>query len=159
MKVLISLGFLIILIQNTVFAKYINFGCIAWDPLSIYIILLALYRENIKDIYKAAFLLGFLQDIIGVTYFLNIISKVFLVLIISFLKEKFFLSSIFSKISIIFFLSVLDVLFKQVYQLILTKEIKFCYGIFVYISLNFMIFYLFYLLSEIKLKGNDDKQI
>ncbi|EDP73763.1 hypothetical protein, partial [Hydrogenivirga sp. 128-5-R1-1] len=119
-----------------------------WDPLSVFIILVALYSVRIKNIYLFTGIISILQDIFTFGYGVNFFSKMFLVVIVSLIKEKFFISSFFIKSLIVIILTILELSLKTLYSFIFLGKFEFCIGYIFYAVLNFAVFYIYSLLKE-----------
>ncbi|RMA97070.1 hypothetical protein CLV39_0723 [Hydrogenothermus marinus] len=143
------LGLFFIILQTTIIGKYLDFLCIHWDIISIFIILLSLYKVD-KDNYKIVIPISLIQDIITQSYFIHFLSKTLITFIAQKLHNKFFLSSFWIKSLIVLILSAIDILFKIIYTFLISTNLNICFGYIIYLILNFIIFYFVYLAYEDK---------
>jgi len=142
-------GLLLLIIQTTVIEKFFNFNCIVWDSLSIFVILFSLHKPP-KETYKLTLFISILEDIFSYSYFINLFSKMFIAFLSQKFHEKFFISSLWIKGIIVLFLSCVDIFFKIIYSYLITGIFHLCFGYIIYLMLNFIIFYFFYLINEDK---------
>jgi hypothetical protein len=148
------LSILIILLENSLFGVYFYFQCVVWDPLSIVVILVALYSSNVKSVYKYTVLISLLQDIFSFSYGVNLLSKLVLATIAVYYRKNFFVSSFFIKSLIVILLSGIDVGFKILSKFLFLQHFELCLAYIFYILLNFAVFYIYYLLKEKELNTN-----
>lgn len=149
MIILYLFAVFLIVLESSIINLIFYLQCIVWDPLGIFIILVALYSKKLgKDIYRFTFIVSILQDLFTFGYGVNLVSKMLLVLWINFLREKFFVSSFLIKSITVILLSFFELLVKTAYSFIFFKHFAFCAGYIVYIVLNFAIFYIYYLIKE-----------
>ncbi len=140
---LIFLGIFTLVLQTTVFVKYISIFNFTPDFLAIFVILFTLNNDFKKSIYFALFL-GLLQDFLTPSIFVfNTISKVILSMITYSVKRQFYLSEMWYKSILIIGLSVVDIAFKTLLIFLKTGIFYFSQNYVIYIVLNFIIFYLF----------------
>ena len=141
-------AFFLIFIEVSILNTKFIFNCIFWDPLSILIILTALYAKNNKNVYIFTAVVSTIQDIFTLGYGINFVSKIILVFLVHLVKEKFFISSFFVKSIMVIILSLSELALRFIYSFIFLGQAEICSGYIFYILLNFTVFYIYYLLKE-----------
>ncbi len=140
---LIFLGILSLILQTTIFVKYISIFNFTPDFVAIFVILFTLNNNFTKSIYFALFL-GLLQDFLTPSIFIfNTISKVVLSLLTYSVKRQFYFSDMWYKSILIIGLSLIDIFLKTILIFLKTGIFYFSQNYIIYIILNFAIFYLF----------------
>ncbi len=140
---LIFLGIFSLIVQTTVFVKYLSVFNFSPDFVAIFVILFTLNNSFKKSIYFALFL-GLLQDFLTPSIFIfNTITKVILSLITYSVKRQFYFSEMWYKSILIIGLSLVDIVLKTVLIFLKTGIFYFSQNYIIYVVLNFAIFYLF----------------
>ncbi|NPA12393.1 MAG: rod shape-determining protein MreD [Aquificae bacterium] len=143
-------GFIILLFQMSTLAHLFTVNYITPDFLSIFVILYSLNNPLHKSLKLAGFL-GFMQDLFSPTVFLfNFITKILIVFTTIFFKERFFYSTFLVKGLLVAVVSFIDIVIKTTVVYIKTGFFEFSTQNFVYIGLNFAIFYMVSLINELR---------
>ena len=146
MKNLLIIGFIILIFQTTILDKVFSIGSLTADFLVIYVLLISL-NHNFSISLKTSFFIGLLQDLLSLN-FMNTISKTFISLTTSKMKNYFFVSNFWIKSLFVILVSLLDVVIKNIMLFFFRGIFEISAEYIFYLFTNFLIFYLVYLLNE-----------
>ncbi|MBK3333165.1 rod shape-determining protein MreD [Persephonella atlantica] len=141
--------FLLLILQIYV-AKFFSLWGIIPDIVTVFIVIFAL-KNGLSDSLKIAVFTGVLQDLMyppGIP--VNTISKSFIVLLVSNIKQKFYYSSISVKFFLIFVVTAVDTGLKGFITYLSTGILDFSPVYLAYILVNFLTFYVVSVFDEIR---------
>ncbi len=142
-------AFFILVFQMYV-AKFFSIWGIVPDFLTIFIVILTL-KNTVLNSLKIAVFISVLQDLISpISFPINTITKGFIVLFVSSVKQRFYYSSGTVKFFLILIVTTVDVCFKGFITYVSTGVMDFMYIYPVSILINFLTFYVVSIFYEIR---------